>query len=87
MAFPKGAGRDDLQWEAWLTAMLPRLWLLRACVSELAQLPEAWGRPHFKGGSVSHGPAALATARPCELLPMGALSRGSQGNWGLGAGN
>lgn len=27
MAFPEGAGRDDPQWEAWFTAMLPRLWL------------------------------------------------------------
>lgn len=43
MAFPEGAGRDDPQREAWLTAELPRLWLLSACVSELAQLPEAWG--------------------------------------------
>lgn len=54
---------------------------------ELVQLPEAWGRPDFKGSSVSHGPAALATVRPCELLPVGALSCGSQENWGLGTGN
>lgn len=54
---------------------------------EPAQLPEAWARPDFKGGSVSHAPAALATLRPCEPLPTGASSRGSRGNRGLGAGN
>lgn len=43
--------------------------------------PSSPRRGDFKGGSVSHGPAALATLRPCELLPMGALSRGNQGNW------
>lgn len=57
-AFPEGAGQDDLQREAWLAAMLPRLRLPSACVSEPALLPAAWGRLGFKGGRVSHGPAA-----------------------------
>lgn len=43
MAFPKGAGRDDPQQEAWLAAMLPQLWLLSACVSKPAPLPTGMG--------------------------------------------
>lgn len=58
MAFPKGAGRDDPQQEAWLAAMLPQLWLLSACVSKPAPLPTAWGWLGFKGSQVSHGLAA-----------------------------
>lgn len=58
MAFPKGAGRDDPQREAWLSTMLLWLRLPRACVSELALLPVAQGQLGFKGGCVSHGPAA-----------------------------
>lgn len=50
----------------------------------------AQSRPRSRGvgtaalqrGSVSPGPAALATLRPCELLPVGALSRGSRGTRG-----
>lgn len=56
--------------------------------SRAGPAPRGVGTAALQRGSVSHGPAALATLRPCELLPVGALSRGSRGTrGGLGAGN
>lgn len=54
MAFPQRAGRDDPQWEAWLTAMLPRLWLA---------FPSSPSSPR-RGDGRSSKAALLATVRP-----------------------
>lgn len=50
--------------------------------SRAGPAPRGVGTAALQRGSVSHGPAALATLRPCELLPVGALSRGSRGTRG-----
>lgn len=57
MAFPQGAGRDDPQWEAWLPAMLPRLWLLERAFESSPSFPR-------RGDGRTSKAALLAMVRP-----------------------